>query len=186
MITDKSSVGQVSKHHVELYDQILTILCDMIDYQFTHNPEKYGEVGAAIVDPHSRIVVALSTPSKGKWRHAEFNAIVAYNKKYGEIPQGSVVITTCSPCSARMPDRQGDSCTHRINEQPIPIVYCGFEDPTQHTHLHNFQLVITQNAHIHHRCEKHAQRFMDWELLQQNQHDPDTHSRAAQKANQLL
>jgi pyrimidine deaminase RibD-like protein len=178
-------VTHVTESHSELYDQILTILCDMIDYQYIHNPEKYGEVGAAIVDPDSRIVVALSTPHKGKWRHAEYNAIVAYNKKYGEIPPGSVVITTCSPCSARMPDRHGVSCTHRINELPIPIVYCGFEDPTQHTHLHNFQMVITQNAHIHRRCETYAQRFMDWELAQQNQHDPDPHSAAAQKANQL-
>jgi len=177
-------MDQLTTHHSELYDQILTILCDMIDYQSIHNPEKYGEVGAAIVDPDSRIVVGLSTASNGKWRHAEYTAIVAYNKKYGEIPPGSVIITTCSPCSARMPDRYGASCTHRINQQPIPLVYCGFEDPTQLTHLHNFKLVITQNTHIHDRCEIHAQRFMDWELEQQTQDHPDPHSQAAQKANQ--
>jgi pyrimidine deaminase RibD-like protein len=176
-------MDQIATHYAELYDQILIILCDMIDYQSIHNPEKYGEVGAAIVDPDSRIVVGLSTASNGKWRHAEYTAIVAYNKKYGEIPPGSVIITTCSPCSARMPDRYGASCTHRINQQPIPLVYCGFEDPTQLTHLHNFKLVITQNTHIHDRCEIHAQRFMDWELEQQTQDHPDPHCRAAQKAN---
>jgi len=177
-------MDQIATHYSELYDQILTVLCDMIDYQNTHNPKKYGEVGAAIVDPDSRIVVGFSTSSNGKWRHAEYNAIVAYNKKYGAIPAGSVVITTCSPCSARMPDRHGVSCTHRINEQPIPLVYCGFEDPTQHTHLHNFKMVITQNTHIHDRCKKHAQRFLDWELEQKTQAHPDSHSAAALKANQ--
>jgi pyrimidine deaminase RibD-like protein len=158
----------------------------MIDYQDIHNRKKYGEVGAAIIDNHSRIVAALSTPSQGKWRHAEYNAIEAYNKKYGEIPSGSVMITTCSPCSERMPDRHGASCMHRINQQPIHLVYSGFQDLTQHIHSHNFQLVITKNETIHTRCKTYAEGFMDWSLEQQHQEHPNPVSLSAQKANQLL
>ena len=152
--------------YTPMWDKILRILCHMIDHQLQNNSHKYGDVGAAIVDPSSRIVAALSSQKHHVWNHAEHNAIAAYEEKYGEIPPGSILITTCSPCSARMADRHGVSCTSLINKQPIHTVYCGFKDPTQPTDDQNFDLVITQDPHLLHKCEKYAQTFMDWEQAQ--------------------
>ena len=151
-------------------DHILRQLCDLIDRKHDQHPEKYGQVAAAILDPQNNMTVGISTHHGGKWRHAERNALDAYTHKYGQIPEGCIVVTTCSPCSERMGDRQGESCTDLINDSPVHKVYCGYDDETQPASQRTFNMIETSDASIRNRCKQFADTFMDWEAAQKTAH----------------
>jgi hypothetical protein len=88
--------------------------------------------------------------------------MVAYYKQYGEIPKGSIIITTLSPCCEHMDDRAGESCTDLINNSPVHKVYCGYSDPTQDEHDdRQFTLQETNNPKIRAVCEQLADTFLD-------------------------
>ena len=107
--------------------------------------------------------IELYIPAEGGLRiHAERAAMVAYYKKYGEIPKGSIVITTLSPCCDEMDDRAGDSCTAMLNDSPVHKVYCGYIDPSQHKHNdRQFTLQETNNPKIREVCKALADTFLD-------------------------
>ena len=133
------------------------------------NSEKYGMVAAAVLDPKNRLVKALNyVVSDGKHKHAERAAIDKYQNSYGDIPEGSIIITTCSPCSEPMNERYGEDCTDLINETVVRKVYCGYEDPSQddsETYQHKkFHIEVTKNQKIVELCKKFADTFLDNEL----------------------
>lgn len=144
-------------------DSILINLSDMIIRGQQKQPGYFGLVAACVLDPEDRIVARLNIPSEEGTRiHAERAAMVAYYKKYGEIPKGSIIITTLSPCSDEMKDRAGASCTDMINNSPVSEVYCGYIDPTQHSHNNpKFSIKETNNPKIRAVCQQIASTFLD-------------------------
>jgi pyrimidine deaminase RibD-like protein len=152
-------------------DSILVDLCELVIAGQRQDPERYGMVAAAVLDPDNRLVLGVNSPGTGKKRqHAERVAMSNYERKFGAIPEGSIIITTCSPCSERMPERDGASCTQLINDSPVRKVYCGFEDPTQ-THSQryehkNFHVEATKNKKIHELCHQFASTFLEYEAEQ--------------------
>ena len=79
-------------------DKILVELCQLVIDGQEKDSEKYGMVAAAVLDPKKRLVKALNyVVSDGKHKHAEGAAIDKYQSSYGTIPEGSIIITTCSP-----------------------------------------------------------------------------------------
>ena len=151
-------------HNRPKLDSILADLCQMIIAGQRSDPHYYGFVAAAVVDPRNQICKAVNyyDTRTGNRVHAERAALDAYYEKYGEKPnRGSIIVTTCSPCSVdSMDGRYGQSCTDLINESGVHKVYAGFEDPTQEEPQKHFNLEITDNPKINKLCQKFADTFL--------------------------
>jgi len=152
-------------------DGILVTLCKLVIEGQKRDKERYGMVAAAVLDPDNNLVMGLNYPQGDLRVHAEKAAMEAYDKKYGDIPEGSILITTLSPCSEfsdeTAQERHGDSCTDLINNSIIRKVYCGYMDPSQGNDEHEereFTLQETNNADIRALCEKFADTFLEDEL----------------------
>jgi pyrimidine deaminase RibD-like protein len=156
-----SSDYEIRNYHK--LDGILTKLCEMV-VKGKKSDVDYGMVAACVLDPDNNIVARLNCPGDdGKRIHAEHAAINAYNKKYGKIPEGSIILTTLSPCNKHMDERDGPPCADLIEQAGVLKVYCGYIDPTQNhgkeDHRH-FNLMETQNAQIRELCESFADTFL--------------------------
>ena len=147
-------------------DSILVELCELVVAGQQRAPEHYGMVAAAVLDPENNCVASTSYNEDGKWVHAERAAIDAYHRRGGRIPAGSIIITTCSPCSEKMDDRYSESCTDLINDTGVDLVYAGYEDPTQHESQAKFKVEVSNNPKIHELCHVFASTFMDKEAEQ--------------------
>ena len=147
-------------------DSILVELCELVVAGQQRDPEHYGMVAAAVLDPENNCVASTSYNEDGKWVHAERAAIDAYHRRGGRIPAGSIIITTCSPCSEKMDDRYSESCTDLINDTGVDLVYAGYEDPTQHESQAKFKVEVSNNPKIHELCHVFASTFIDKEAAQ--------------------
>jgi len=152
-------------HNTPKLDRILSKLVKMVLDGQEKDSDLYGMVAAAVVDPSNNIVASTSSNEDGKWTHAERNAINKYNKQYGEIPKGSIIITTLSPCNEYGTDmadeREGNSCTDLINNTNVHKVYAGYADPSQHDHSEqDFSVTVTDNKDIRNMCKRLADTFL--------------------------
>jgi pyrimidine deaminase RibD-like protein len=100
----------------------------------------------------------------GKSVHGEYSAIENYEKYYGELPKGCIIITTLSPCNEShdktAAERYGQSCTDLLNSKHIKMAYCGYGDYTQDGDQHEFTVIITSNDKIKELCKKIADTFL--------------------------
>jgi pyrimidine deaminase RibD-like protein len=142
-------------------DQYLVKLCRLVFEGKQSDPEKYGMVAACVLDPNHNVVYGVNTANSGeRRRHAERVAMDRYVEQYGEIPQGSIIITTLSPCNEDMEERYGESCTDLVNGSLVRKVYCGYIDPSQHSKHNEYTLEETSNSHITEICKKFADTFL--------------------------
>ena len=148
------------------FDQILVQLCEMVIRGQQTNPDRYGMVAAAVLDPQGRVVMALNHAQGDRDVHGERAAIGKYVRQYGEIPKGSTIITTCSPCTEPMPERVGASCRDLISSTPVHKVYAGYRDPSQETGPGDktYHLQITKNKRIQELCKKFADTWLKRQL----------------------
>ena len=147
-------------------DRILVELCRLIIKGQNNDPMKYGMVAACVLDPQNRIVFGVNEAAENDTRrHAERVAIDRYVKQYGEVPDGSIIITTLSPCNEygteMADDRYGESCTDLINDSNVKKVYCGYTDPSQTNDHEEYTLEETKNGDIKELCKKFADTFLD-------------------------
>lgn len=150
--------------NLDKLDNILVDLCgQVIRGQREHS--NLGMVAAALLDPNNNLVSAVNYPAKdGSRVHAERAAIDAYHEQYGEIPPGSIIITTLSPCTEDMPDRYGESCTDLINRSGVHKVYAGYADPSQDEVRKQFHVMTTTNPRIKELCKAFADTFLKDQL----------------------
>jgi pyrimidine deaminase RibD-like protein len=142
-------------------DHLLAKLCALVVQGKKSRPDHYGMVAACVVDTDNQVVYGINEPDETGHRiHAERVAIDRYHDLHGEIPSGSIIITTLSPCSQDMAERHGDSCTDLINQSGVKKVYCGYMDPTQDTDPAGFTLQATENAKITELCRMFADTFL--------------------------
>ena len=146
-------------------DDYLAKLCAMVKKGQTDRPDYYGMVAAGVLTPKGRWVAKLNYP-KGKLRvHAERAAIEEYTKYHGKIPEGSIIVTTLSPCNETDDEtadtRQGVSCTDLINQSGITKVYCGYKDPTQDNEHGDYKEVLTKNKQLRTMCKDFADTFLE-------------------------
>lgn len=157
--------------NLQKLDGIMVELCRLVIDNQKEDSEQFGMVAAAVLDPDNNVVASTSTQEEdGKMRHAERNAIDAYQAEFGEIPEGSIILTTLSPCSEHQDEtaeeRYGESCTELINNSPVHKVYCGYMDPSQGDDQHDersFTLQETNNQQIRDLCKQFADTFLDLE-----------------------
>ncbi len=151
-------------HNRDKLDQVLVDLCQLVIAGQRSNPHHWGMVAAAVIDPSKQICKGVNyyDVRTDNRVHAERAALDNYLEKYGEVPRGSIVVTTCSPCSAdSMIGRYAQSCTDLIDEYGIHRVYAGFEDPTQPEPQRDFNIEITANPKIQQLCERFARTFLE-------------------------
>jgi len=159
-------ITEDSDHEIRNYkklDKILVKLCKMVVNGQKANPDMYGVVAAAVLDTDNRVIAGLNTAHNATdtRKHAERVAIEKYQAAHGDIPKGSIIITTCSPCSEEMAERFGDSCTQLINAVGLKKVYCGFIDPSQEEENRDFNIMETENEYIRDLCKTFAKEFLD-------------------------
>jgi len=159
-------ITEDSDHEIRNYkklDKILVKLCKMVVNGQKANPDMYGVVAAAVLDTDNRVIAGLNTAHNATdtRKHAERVAIEKYQAAHGDIPKGSIIITTCSPCSEEMAERFGDSCTQLINAVGLKKVYCGFIDPSQEEENRDFNIMETENQYIRDLCKTFAKEFLD-------------------------
>ena len=161
----KISDFQITNH--DKLDEILTRLCEMVIAGQQKDNDKYGMVAAAVLDPDNNCVAALNYRIGDKDVHGERAAIDAYEHRFGDIPQGSIILTTCSPCTEPMPERVGESCQDLISSTNVHKVYAGYRDPSQQTSSGNktYHLQITQNKKIQALCRAFADTWLNDEQL---------------------
>ena len=146
-------------------DAVLVHLCQaVVDGQ--HSEKDFGLVAACVVDPDHRIALGINSPGpNGHRRHAERAALDNYHKKYGAVPDGSIIVTTLSPCNEYGTEmansRYGESCTDLINASNIKKVYCGYKDPSQHDQQRAFSEVETSNLALRKICKSIADEFLE-------------------------
>jgi predicted chitinase/pyrimidine deaminase RibD-like protein/LysM repeat protein len=177
----KEDVSDYEIHDYEKLDKILMLLCKMVIKGQKSNKD-YGMVAAAVLDPDNQIVAKLNYPeSNGKRVHAERAAMEAYTSKYGEIPKGSIIITTLSPCNEISDEtadgRSGNNCTDLINNSTVRKVYCGYIDPSQGNEEHDerdFTLMETENGKIRDLCKSFADTFLDEDYPPDQPTGPET------------
>ena len=163
---EESSDSEI--HNYRKLDKILNKLCEMV-VKGQKSDKDYGMVGACVLDPDNKIVAGLNSPGKdGKRVHAERVAIEKYEQKYGEVPEGSIIITTLSPCNESdddtAHDRVGESCTDYLNGKGIEKVYCGYIDPTQDNEQRQFNMMETSNQNIRKECKSFADTFLKQDI----------------------
>jgi pyrimidine deaminase RibD-like protein len=153
------------RNHDKL-DKILVRLCELVIQGQQRDPAEYGMVAAAVLDPDNNCVAALNYRNGQGDVHGERAAIDAYHDRFGEIPEGSIILTTCSPCTDPMPDRVGDSCKNLISGTTVHKVYAGYRDPSQQTSGGDktYHLEITRNPKIQALCKAFADTWLRDEL----------------------
>ena len=155
---------QISNH--DKLDGILVRLCEMVIAGQKKNPDRYGMVASAVLDPDNNCVAALNHQTDSGDVHGERAAMAAYYKQFGAIPEGSIILTTCSPCTEPMPERVGASCKDLISSTPVHKVYAGYRDPSQRTEAGDktYHLQITRNKKIQELCRAFADTWLKDEL----------------------
>ena len=157
---------QISNH--DKLDAILVRLCEMV-IQGQSKKGNLGMVAAAVLDPDNNCVVGINYPTRdGRRVHGERAAIDSYTARFGDIPAGSIIITTCSPCSHDMSERAGINCSDLIDDIGVHKVYAGYQDPTQKFGNKKYHIEITGNPKIHELCERFAETFLKDELNELN------------------
>jgi len=161
------SASDYELHDRPKLDRVLAKCCRMVVQGQQRDPERYGQVAACVIDPDNRMIYGINLPSKdGTRRHAERVAIDKYTKAHGDIPDGSIVVTTCSPCNSPMEERHGESCKDLLNSVGIHKVYTGYQDPTQHDDSDaDFRVYVTENDQLWGECQLFAQTFLGNEEL---------------------
>lgn len=143
----------------EELDAVLVMLCEMIFEGRELDPDTFGRVGACVIDPRGTRIVGISTDpdqSVDKMIHAETVAISRYRNMFGDIPRGSIIVTTLSPCNTHMHDRYGVDCQEVIKRAGIKYIYSGYKDPTQDKETSD----QTDNKDIIKLCKKIADTFL--------------------------
>lgn len=136
-------------------DQILTRVCDMLVKAQLVGGDA-GAVAACILDTDGNQVFGVNVPSEsGNRIHAESCAIQRYRDQFGDIPPETICITSLSPCSQPMRDREGISCEQMLQTAGIHNIYCGYQDPTQ-----NSGYAVTSNKKIQKLCKGFADTFL--------------------------
>jgi pyrimidine deaminase RibD-like protein len=159
----KISDFQISNH--DKLDAILVRLCEMVVEGQKKTKYNLGVVAAAVLDPDNNCVVGINYPTKDGLRvHGERAAIDSYVARFGEIPAGSIIITTCSPCTQTMAEREGTNCSDLVDQVGVHKVYAGYKDPTQDFGHKRYHIEITRNPKIQALCKAFADTFLKDEL----------------------
>lgn len=154
-------------HSIDKLDGILAECCRLVLHRHKENPEYWGAVGACLLGSNNVPVYGVNhVLEDGHRDHAEVDAIKNYLAEFGkEGLEGSILITTLSPCSSDIDQPDGRNCVDYINSHGIKKVYCGYTDPLESitdTYKHKkFHIMETRNPKLRELCAKLRSTFSD-------------------------
>lgn len=161
----RASDFEITDH--DKLDAILVRLCEMVIEGQHKKKYNLGVVAAAVLDPDDNCVVGINYPTQdGRRVHGERAAIDSYEARFGDIPPGSIIITTCSPCTQPMAEREGINCSDLVDQVGVHKVYAGYKDPTQDFGHKKYHIEITRNAKIRALCRAFADTFLKDDLTE--------------------
>jgi pyrimidine deaminase RibD-like protein len=148
-------------------DDLLMKLCRLVVDGHKEDPVNNGMVAAGIKTKEYPFLARTGYMKGNRHVHAERAVIEAFLKKHGEIPKGSIMLVTLSPCNKHddktASERAGEPCSELIAKHGIEKVYCGLIDPSQahgsEDHRH-YTLIETENETIKELCEMFAETFL--------------------------
>ena len=151
-------------HHL---DELLAGLCKMVVEGHKQDPQRNGLVAAGIKTKLYPFMARVGYMGKHGHVHAERAVLEAFTSKHGEVPEGSIMLVTLSPCNRNddktASERVGEPCSELVAAHGIEKVYCGLIDPSQahggHDHRH-YNLIETENESIRELCEEFANTFL--------------------------
>jgi pyrimidine deaminase RibD-like protein len=146
-------------HNRSKLDKILARCIELVQEKGMQRNDKFGRVGACIIDSRNRKIFAVTTQGTDGWIHAEHLAIKKYHKEFGKIEPGAIIVTTLSPCNREMHGRQGPSCQDLLQQVGIEKVYTGYMDPSQHSD-HPFEEEVTENDDLWRNCKRLSDSFV--------------------------
>ena len=165
--TDDSSIsldphrGDYEIRNYHKLDKYLSELADLVE-KGKASDQDYGMVAAGILSLKHPYMSRLNRPgSQGKRIHAEHAVLKDFVAKYGKVPEGTVLLTTLSPCTKHLDERDGPSCSSLVERYGIKKVYCGYMDPTQVDDTRKYNLMETSDPKIRARCKAFADTFLD-------------------------
>jgi pyrimidine deaminase RibD-like protein len=164
--TDDSSITldpNRSDYEIRNYhklDKYLAELCALVE-QGQSSGKDFGMVAAGILPLKGKYMARLNRPGKDGRTHAEHAVLQDFLAKYGEIPEGTVLLTTLSPCTKHLEERDGPSCSSLVEKYGIKKVYCGYMDPTQVDDARDYNIIETSNGKIRAKCKEFADTFLD-------------------------
>ena len=82
-------------HHL---DELLANLCAMVVEGHEKDPENNGMVAAGIKTNEHPFIARLGYMGKDGHVHAERAVLEAFTAEHGEVPSGSIMLVTLSPC----------------------------------------------------------------------------------------
>ena len=136
-------------------DRILARCCELVLNGQATDPDHWGMVAACLVRPDGEEIYGVNhVDSEGNRIHAE-RATLNANDVHQE---GSMMITTLSPCNRPMADRVGESCKDLLDYYGFGIedIYCGYKDPTQDED----GIEETNNPKLRQLCKQLADTFL--------------------------
>ena len=151
-------------HHL---DELLAELCRLVVEGQKQDPDRNGMVAAGIKTKLYPFMARVGYMGKHGHVHAERAVLEAFTSKHGEVPEGSIMLVTLSPCNRHddktASERVGEPCSELVAAHGIEKVYCGLIDPSQahggHDHRH-YTLIETENSKIRDLCEQFANTFL--------------------------
>lgn len=154
-------------HSTGKLDHILANCCKIVLDKHEQDPEYWGMVGACVLGTGGKIAYGVNhvVDEEGLRDHAEVVALKNYINRYGSSAvDGSIIITTLSPCSTDIDQPGGINCVNYIEGHDIKKVYCGWSDPTQdytenYKHKH-FHIQETRNKKLQELCRRMAATFL--------------------------
>ena len=165
--TDDSSItldpsrGDYEIRNYHKLDKYLAELCNLVE-RGQASDKDFGMVAAGLLPLKGNYMARLNRPGKnGKRVHAELAVLKDFIAKYGSIPEGTVLITTLSPCTKHLDERDGPSCSSLVERYGIQKVYCGYLDPTQVDDHRDYNLMETSDESIRKKCKAFADTFLD-------------------------
>jgi len=154
-------------HSTGKLDRILAECCRQVLEKHDVDPEYWGMVGACVLGTDGRIAWGVNHMLQDGLRdHAEVVAIKNYTSKYGsDSLDGTIIITTLSPCSTDIDQPGGRNCVDYINRHGIKKVWCGWSDAgqvdTDTYKSKHFHVAETRNPKLRTLCQKMAETFLD-------------------------
>jgi pyrimidine deaminase RibD-like protein len=123
---------------------------------------RVGIVASGIFDPgHPPMITTSERAGEGIWLHAERNALLQFESKYGEPGPDTIVVVTLSPCIKPMSkSRAGPSCTELLVERGLTKVHAGIIDPVhvsdgiQEYKKHGIHLTIPEDKYCKTICQR--------------------------------
>lgn len=116
-----------------------------------------GLVAACLITKNHPPIYSLSDKHvNGEATHAERYVIRKFTDLYGDLPEDVILVTTLSPCSKKMKDREGNDCSRLVEISGIRKVYTGLLDWSQEDLDHykhtDYTIIETKDPEIKNLC----------------------------------